>query len=123
MSDFKNSNWVPSEEDNLGAISESYNLITKELENLQDKVNCPDNFIYDFLGAIQKEWNPESCKIKAKSFKNKTIQNIFYFKNFSLRKQKKESIQIILSFKFIIEFSLNNAPKSLILVIKLFTNF
>ena len=74
MSDFKNSNWVPSEDDNLGAISESYYSITTILENLQDKVNCPDKFIYNFLGAIQKEWNPESCKIKAKSFKNKYIK-------------------------------------------------
>ena len=52
MSDFKNSNWVPSEEDNLGAISESYYSIKKQLEILQDKVNCPDNFIYDFLEKI-----------------------------------------------------------------------
>ena len=73
MSDFKNSNWVPSEEDNLGAISESYYYIKKELEILQDKVNCPDKFIHDFLGAIQKEWSPASCKIKAKLFKNKNI--------------------------------------------------
>ena len=73
MSYSKNSSWVPSEEDNLGVISESYNSITRELENLQDKVKCPDYFIYDFLGAIQKEWSHESCKIKAKSFKNKNI--------------------------------------------------
>ena len=73
MGDFKNSNWVPSEEDNLGAISDSYYSITKELEILQDKVNCPDNFIYEFLGAIQKEWDHTSCKIKAKNFKNKYI--------------------------------------------------
>ena len=66
MSYFKNSNWLPSEEDNLGAISESYYSIKKELENLQGKVNCPDNFIYDFLGAIQKEWDTKSCIIKAK---------------------------------------------------------
>ena len=70
---FKNSNWLPSEEDNLGAISEIYYSIAKELENLQDKINCPDNFIYEFLEAIQKEWSPESYKIKAKSFKNKII--------------------------------------------------
>ena len=73
MSDYKNCNWVPSEEDNLGPISESYYSITKELENLQYKVNCPDNFIYDFLGAIQKEWNPMSCSMKYKSFKNKKL--------------------------------------------------
>ena len=73
MSDFENVKWVPSEEDNLGPISESYYSITKELETLQDKLNCPDNFIYDFLGAIKKDWEPESCKIKAKHLKNKKI--------------------------------------------------
>ena len=73
MSDLQQYNWLPNEEDNLGPISDSYRSITKELENLQDKLNCPDNFIYDFLGAIQKEWNTESCKIKAKHFKNKNI--------------------------------------------------
>ena len=73
MNGLKNYNWVPSEDDNLGAISESYYSITKELKNLQEKVNCPDNFIYDFLGAIQKEWKPGSCKIKAKSFNKRTI--------------------------------------------------
>ena len=73
MTDLKKSNWLPTEEDNLGAISESYYSIIKELKNLQYKVNCPDNFIYDFIGAIQKEWDPESCKIKAKTYKNKNI--------------------------------------------------
>ena len=73
MSDFKNPNWVPSEKNNMGVISESYGSIIKELEDLQAKLKCPDNFIYDFLGAIQKEWDPESCKIKAKTFKNKNI--------------------------------------------------
>ena len=73
MSDFTNSNWIPSEKDNLGPISESYYRITKELEKLQDKVNCPDNFIYNFIGAIKKEWDPESCKIKSKSLKEKNI--------------------------------------------------
>ena len=71
MSNNNKSNWLPTEEDNLGSISESYYLIIKELDNLQVKINCPDNFIYDFLGAIQKEWSPLSCKMKAKSFKNK----------------------------------------------------
>tara|TARA_B100000212_G_scaffold284427_1_gene224721 strand:- start:90 stop:311 length:222 start_codon:yes stop_codon:yes gene_type:complete len=73
MSNYQNSNWTPSHQDNLGAISESYYSIRKELEILQDKVNCPDNSIYNFLVAIQKEWDPASCKIKAKSFKNKYI--------------------------------------------------
>ena len=73
MSDLKNSKWVPSEEDNFGPISEIYERITNELEYLQGKLNCPDKFIYDFLGAIQKEWSPVSCKTKAKYFKNNNI--------------------------------------------------
>ena len=73
MNDFKNSNWEPSEEDNLGAISESYYSIRKEIVNLQNKLNCTDKFIYEFLGAIKKEWSPESCIIKAKYHKNKNI--------------------------------------------------
>ena len=92
MSDFKNLNWVPSEKDNLGAISESYYSIKKELEILQDKVNCPNNFIYDFLGAIQKEWDPESCKIKAKNFLNKYILNTLFIKFYLSTRRKKESI-------------------------------
>ena len=73
MSNYKISDWVPTEEDNFGPISESYNTITKELEHLQDKLSCPENFIYEFLGAIQKEWDPLSCKMKVKSLQNKNI--------------------------------------------------
>tara|TARA_Y100000589_G_scaffold198268_1_gene187229 strand:- start:142 stop:363 length:222 start_codon:yes stop_codon:yes gene_type:complete len=73
MNGFNKHKWVPNEQDNLGPISQSYISIAKELENLQKELNCPDNFIHDFLGAIQKEWKPESCKLKAKSFKNKNI--------------------------------------------------
>ena len=54
MSDIKNSNWSPSEEDNLGAITECYKFIKKELEELQDNIDCPDNFIYNFLGGNSK---------------------------------------------------------------------
>ena len=69
----KKTYWEPSDQDNLGPISDSYYLIKKELENLKERINCNDNFIYDFLGAIQKEWNPMSCSMKYKSFKNKKL--------------------------------------------------
>ena len=59
--------WIPSEDDNFGPITDSYNSITAELKDLQDKLSCPDDFIYDFLDAIKKEWDPKSCKMKAKS--------------------------------------------------------
>ena len=48
MSDSKKSKLLPNEKDNLGPISETYSSISKELENLQNKLKCPDYFIYDF---------------------------------------------------------------------------
>tara|TARA_B100000212_G_scaffold322609_1_gene282050 strand:+ start:344 stop:568 length:225 start_codon:yes stop_codon:yes gene_type:complete len=69
MKDYKISNWIPKHQDNLGPISETYYLINKELEILQDKISCPDTFIYDFIDAIKKEWHPKSCKSRAKIFK------------------------------------------------------
>ena len=60
-----NSNWEPSNEEKLGPIYNSYNVICKELELLKSKTSCPDKFIYDFLGAIQNEWHHENCSTKA----------------------------------------------------------
>ena len=38
-----------------------YELIKEELSELQKKTECPDSFIYEFIGKIQNEWHPESC--------------------------------------------------------------
>ena len=54
-------NWAPTQEDNLGIITSVYELIKKELSALQEETNCPDKFIYDFIGRIQNEWHPKSC--------------------------------------------------------------
>ena len=57
----ENKKWAPSQEENLGVITSVYEFIKNELSSLQEETGCPDSFIYDFIGQIQNEWNPESC--------------------------------------------------------------
>ena len=56
-----NKKWVPSQEENLGIITSVYESIKLELSELQKVIECPDSFIYDFIGKIQNEWHKESC--------------------------------------------------------------
>ena len=64
------SSWTPSHEENNGIITETYELIDTKLHYLKAKTNCPDEFIYKFIGAIQKEWHPSSCQSIARTSKN-----------------------------------------------------
>ena len=57
-----NKNWIPTQEDNIGIITSVYELIKKELYELQEETGCPDSFIYNFIGNIQNEWDPKSCQ-------------------------------------------------------------
>ena len=54
-------NWEPTNEQNIGIISNVYESIKGELSQLQKITECPDSFIYDFIRRIQDEWHPESC--------------------------------------------------------------
>ena len=56
-----NKKWAPSKEENIGVITSVYESIKEELSELQKKTGCPDSFIYEFIGHIQNEWDPESC--------------------------------------------------------------
>ena len=56
-----NKKWVPSQEENIGVITNVYKSIKEELSKLQKETGCPDSFIHDFIGKIQDEWYPESC--------------------------------------------------------------
>ena len=71
-----NSNWTPSHEENNGIITKTYELINEKLHFLKANTNCPDEFIYKFVGAIQKEWHPSGCQsIARKSRKDFKTQN------------------------------------------------
>ena len=50
--------WKPTNEQNNGIISSVYEFIKEELLEMQEVTECPDTFIYDFLGRIQHKWNP-----------------------------------------------------------------
>ena len=56
-----NKKWTPTQEQNKGIITNVYEYIKEELLALQKETSCPDSFIFDFIGEIQNEWNPESC--------------------------------------------------------------
>tara|TARA_B100000212_G_C27110292_1_gene420346 strand:- start:224 stop:451 length:228 start_codon:yes stop_codon:yes gene_type:complete len=74
--DIINSKWAPSQEENYGIITKIYELINANLHYLKAETDCPDEFIYKFVGAIQKEWHPSSCKsIARKSRKDFQNQN------------------------------------------------
>ena len=62
-------NWEPTNEQNDGVISSVYQFIKEELTELQEVTECPDTFIYDFIGRIQNEWHPESCHSLARNYK------------------------------------------------------
>ena len=61
--------WEPTNEQNIGIISNVYEFIKGELSELQKVTECPDTFIYDFVGKIQNEWDPESCHSLARKHK------------------------------------------------------
>ena len=61
--------WEPNNEQNIGIISSVYEFIKEELSELQEVTECPDTFIYDFIGRIQHEWHPESCQSLARNQK------------------------------------------------------
>jgi len=72
--DLINFNWTPSDEQNNGIITETYELINAKLHYLKAQTDCPDEFIYKFVGAIQKQWHPSSCQSIAKRSR-KDFQN------------------------------------------------
>ena len=65
--------WVPTKEQNSGIITSTYTYIKNNLQILQEETKCPDTFIYQFMGEIQSQYHPNSCRSKAKEFKDKII--------------------------------------------------
>tara|TARA_Y100001968_G_C18818266_1_gene463408 strand:+ start:207 stop:425 length:219 start_codon:yes stop_codon:yes gene_type:complete len=61
--------WKPTQEQQLGAISRTFDSFTNQLTELQDELYCPDEFIYDFLEVIRNCWSEESCHTKMRKLK------------------------------------------------------
>ena len=43
---------------------------TEELNELQEELDCPDEFIYDFMEAIRNRWSPNGCHARVKKLKS-----------------------------------------------------
>tara|TARA_B100000579_G_scaffold383962_1_gene354101 strand:- start:135 stop:350 length:216 start_codon:yes stop_codon:yes gene_type:complete len=61
--------WNPSQEQQTGSISRTFEIFINELIELQDELNCPDDFIIDFLDVVSKRWSSDSCHSKARRHK------------------------------------------------------
>ena len=61
--------WKPTKEQYIGPISRVSEFFIDELNELQEELQCTDEFIYDFMEAIRNRWSPDSCHAKARKLK------------------------------------------------------
>ena len=61
--------WKPSKDQQSGSISRTFDFFIDELNELQIELDCPDEFIYDFLQLIRNRWSPDSCHSRARQHK------------------------------------------------------
>tara|TARA_Y100001968_G_scaffold167596_1_gene153450 strand:- start:121 stop:336 length:216 start_codon:yes stop_codon:yes gene_type:complete len=61
--------WIPSHAQQTGLISRTFELFNKELTELQKELDCPDEFICEFLDIVKNHWSPDSCHSKARQHK------------------------------------------------------
>ncbi len=61
--------WFPSQKQQKGEISRTFEFCIDELTELQEELNCPDEFIYDFLEIIKSRWSSDSCHSRVRKHK------------------------------------------------------
>tara|TARA_B100001250_G_C19183656_1_gene522064 strand:+ start:162 stop:377 length:216 start_codon:yes stop_codon:yes gene_type:complete len=61
--------WKLSQEQQSGSISRTFDFLIDELTELQEELDCPDEFIYDFLELIRNRWSSDSCHSKVRQDK------------------------------------------------------
>ena len=61
--------WIPSQKQKSGFISRTFEFFIDELAELQDELDCPVEFICDFLEVVKIRWSPDSCHSKARQHK------------------------------------------------------
>ena len=64
-------NWQPTNYQKDRLISETKKYIESKLKDLHNELECPSDFIFDFIKDIQKDWDPDSCKLKAQKLQKK----------------------------------------------------
>tara|TARA_Y100001968_G_scaffold66408_1_gene57245 strand:- start:1407 stop:1733 length:327 start_codon:yes stop_codon:yes gene_type:complete len=61
--------WIPSKKQQSGLISTTFKLLNDELTEMQIELNCPDEFVCEFLEIIKNRWSSDSCHSKARKHK------------------------------------------------------
>ena len=61
--------WNPSETQQSGSINTTFEFLNKVLTELQEELDCPDEFICDFLDVVKNQWSSDSCHSKARRHK------------------------------------------------------
>ena len=61
--------WTPTQKQKSGLISRTFDFFIDELAELQEELNCPDEFICEFLEVGKNRWSPDSCHSKARQHK------------------------------------------------------
>ena len=60
-----NQKWQPTNYQKDRLISFTKKYIYQKLNDLHKELECPDEFIFDFIKDIQQEWDPGSYKSRA----------------------------------------------------------
>tara|TARA_B100001769_G_scaffold235759_1_gene200283 strand:+ start:113 stop:319 length:207 start_codon:yes stop_codon:yes gene_type:complete len=66
-----NQNWQATNYQKDSLITNTKKYIKQKLDELQIELECPNEFIYDFIKDIQQDWDPDSFKLKAQKLQNK----------------------------------------------------
>ena len=73
MKNMTNQKWLPTNYQKDRLISSTKKYIKQKLDELHKELECPNEFIFDFLKDIQQDWDPDSCKLKAQKIQKKYI--------------------------------------------------
>ena len=60
---------IPSQDQQSGSISRTFDFFIDELTELQEELDCPDEFIYSFLEVLRNRWSSSSCHSKVRQHK------------------------------------------------------
>jgi len=64
-------NWQTKNYHKDWQISNTKRNITQKLDDLQRELECPNEFIFNFIKDIQQDWDPKSFKLKAQKLQGK----------------------------------------------------
>ena len=66
-----NKNWHPTSYQKDRLITEAKKYIEQKLKDLHKELECPNEFIFDFIKDIQQDWDPDSFKSKSERLHRK----------------------------------------------------